>query len=204
MAAGDDAIAFAQREEPDIVVVDVEMRGDQAEHYLVRLLRASPASKMIVLTMSEDPAQVRRLLAAGVRAYIVKSTTRDELLASLRAMAGGTERTIVSVSRDTLWHLDAQPEPEPAGAGPALSARELEVLSRLANGMRNAEIARRLGIAEGTVKRHLTNIYAKLGATSRMDAVRKAVARNLVSLADLKAVRSDRNQVPGRSTGEHR
>lgn len=204
MSADDDAIVLAQREEPDIVLVDVEMRSVQAEQYLVRLLHASPRSKMIVLTMSEDPGVVRRLLVAGVRAYILKSTTRDELLASLRAMARGSERTIVSVSRDTLWRLDAQQEPARTDHGPALSARELEVLAWLAHGMRNAEIARGLGIAEGTVKRHLTNIYAKLGAASRMDAVRKAVARNLVSLADPRTASGRRQPPPGRSAGEHR
>lgn len=204
MPAGDEAIAFAQREGPDIVLVDVEMRSVHAEQYLLRLLAASPASKVIVLTMSEDPALVRRLLVAGVRAYILKSATRDELLASLRAMARGAERTIVSVSRETVSQLDWQPVPVRSPDGPALSPRELEVLTLLARGIRNAEIARMLDIAEGTVKRHLTNLYSKLGATSRVDAVRKAVSRNLVSLADPQAAARGRGQPRGRSAGEQR
>jgi DNA-binding NarL/FixJ family response regulator len=204
MTAGDDAIAFAQREGPDIVLVDVEMRTVQAEQYLARLQLASPASKVIVLTMSEDPRLVRRLLAAGVRAYMLKSATRDELLASLRAMARGTERTILSVSQETLRLLDQQPGGVRSPGGPTLSPRELEVLARLAHGMSNAEIAGALGIAEGTVKRHLTNIYTKLGARSRMDAVTKAVSRSLVSLADRGATARGRDQARGRSGGEQR
>lgn len=197
MPAGDDAIALAQRESPDIVVLDVEMRAMHAEQYLDRLLQASPMSKVVVLTMYEEPAMIRRLLSAGVRAYMLKSATRDELLASLRAMAAGTDRAILSVSQSTLRELDAGAgdPPERSRGSPLLSARELEVLTRLAHGMRNAQIARQLGIAEGTVKRHLTNIYTKLGATSRMDAVSRALSQHLVSLPGRTApdVRRSRN-----------
>jgi DNA-binding NarL/FixJ family response regulator len=206
MPATDDAIALAQRESPDIVVLDVEMRAAQAEQYLDRLLQASPMSKVVVLTMREEPAMIRRLLAAGIRAYMLKSATRDELLASLRAMAAGSDRTIISVSQSTLRELDAGragDQPVRSRGSPLLSARELEVLARLAHGMRNAQIARQLGIAEGTVKRHLTNIYTKLGAASRTDAVSRAVSLNLVSLPG-PAGPDARRQARDKSAGEQR
>jgi DNA-binding NarL/FixJ family response regulator len=206
MPAGDDAIALAQRESPDIVVLDVEMRAIHAEQYLDRLLQASPLSKVVVLTMYEEPGMIRRLLSAGVRAYILKTATRDELLASLRAMAAGTDRAILSVSQSTLRELDAGragDRPVRSRGRPLLSARELEVLTRVAHGMRNAQVARQLGIAEGTVKRHLTNIYTKLGATSRMDAVSRALSQHLVSLPGPTAP-DVRRQARGRSAGEQR
>lgn len=185
MPAEDGAITVAEAERPDIVLVDVEMRAARGESYLRRLRQASPLSKIIVLTMNDDPALVRRLLAAGVRAYILKTATRDEVLAALRAIARGAERTILSVSQETFKRLEAQEGPDHQGStrrGTRLSAREHEVLTWLALGMRNAQIARTLGITEGTVKRHLTNIYTKLGATSRMGAVTRALSQDLISL----------------------
>jgi DNA-binding NarL/FixJ family response regulator len=187
----DAAIVLAQHERPDIVLLDVGTRADQAERYLGRLLRATPDSRVIVLTMHDDAGMVRRLVAAGVCAYMLKSATRDELLALIRATAAGSDRTTLSVSRTTLSRLEAQERvgrPGTRSGTPPLSARELEVLTRLAHGVRNAELARQLGIAEGTVKRHLTNIYSKLSAASRMDAVAKAIARNLIPLADLEGI----------------
>jgi DNA-binding NarL/FixJ family response regulator len=202
--ADDSAISLAQRERPDIVLMDVDTRGVQPEQYLARLRQASPASKVIVLTMREDPELIRRLLASGLRAYLLKSATRDELLASLRAMARGSERTILSVSPGTLRGLELQVAangPPGRHAGGLLSTRELQVLTRLAHGQRNAQIATELGIAVGTVKRHLTNIYTKLGAGSRMDAVNRAISRDLISPAGLK---DGRPQSPPRSAGEQR
>jgi len=173
-ASGEEAVALVQELNPDVVLLDVEMPGLGAEETLRRILRTSPSSQVIVLTMHDDARLVRSLVASGARAYVIKSATREELLATIRTVQRDANRIILSVSRDTLESLEGRNEE-------LLSTRELEVLTLVAEGMSNAQIARRLYIAEGTVKRHLTNIYAKLGVVSRIDAVNKAISAGLVT-----------------------
>jgi DNA-binding NarL/FixJ family response regulator len=171
---GDEAVELVQREKPDVVLLDVEMRGPGPEETLRRMLGASPSTRVVVLTMHDEPRLVRSLLGLGARAYVVKSATREELLATVRMVRRDADRVVLSVSRDTLERLEGR------DAG-LLSARELEVLTLVASGLSNARVAAQLHISEGTVKRHLTNVYAKLGVASRMDAVNKAASAGLVS-----------------------
>lgn len=168
-----DAITLAQRDRPDVVLLDVEMPGLGADESLRQILKISPTSKVIVLTMHDDARLVKRLLSLGARAYVVKSATRDELLAAIRTVKRGKDNIVLSVSKATMEGLR---EPE---TGP-LSARELEILTFVARGYSNAQIASTLYISEGTVKRHLTNIYLKLDVTSRLNAVNKAAALGLL------------------------
>lgn len=174
---GEEAVALAQRTKPDVVLLDVEMPGLGTEETLRRMLRASPSSKVVVLTSHDEPRLVRSLLAIGARAYVIKRATREELLATIRTVERDADRVVLSVSRDTLKKLVGRYK------GP-LSSRELEVLTLVSGGMRNAQIASQLYISEGTVKRHLTNIYTKLGVASRIDAVNKAIAAGLVASRD--------------------
>lgn len=174
---GEEAVALAQELNPDVVLLDIEMPGLGVEETLRRMLRASPSSKVIVLTMHDEPRLVRSLVATGARAYVIKSATREELLATIRTVQRDADRVVLSVSRDTLENLKGRNEG-------LLSTREVEVLTLVAGGMSNAQIASRLYISEGTVKRHLTNAYAKLGVTSRIDAVNKAISLGLVSSSE--------------------
>jgi DNA-binding NarL/FixJ family response regulator len=173
-ADGYDAVELVERELPDVVLLDVEMRGPGPEETLRRMLSASPSTRVVVLTMHDEPRLVRSLLGLGARAYVVKNATREELLATVRMVERDSDRVVLSVSRDTLERLEGRDEG-------LLSTRELEVLAFVATGLSNARIAAQLHIAEGTVKRHLTNVYAKLGVASRMDAVNKAVSAGLVN-----------------------
>lgn len=170
---GEDALELVQREKPDIVLLDVEMPGMEAEEIIHRILRILPSTQIIILTMHDESRLVRSLLAAGARAYVVKSATRDELLSTLRTIDRDNDRVVISISRQTLEGL------EKVHKG-ILSTRELEVITFVARGMSNAQIASHLYISEGTVKRHLTNIYAKLSVTSRVDAVNKVFAEGLI------------------------
>jgi DNA-binding NarL/FixJ family response regulator len=163
------AVELASEEKPDVVLLDVEMPGPGAEETVGLILEASPLTKVVVLTMHDEPALVRDLLGSGAHAYIVKSATREELLSAVRTVDRDPDRVVLSVSRTTLERIEGRHQE-------VLSARELEVLSLAARGLGNARIAKRLYISEGTVKRHLTNAYAKLGVASRVDAVNKAVA----------------------------
>lgn len=175
---GEEAVKLVLEEKPDVVLLDVEMPGMAAEEALRRILCCSPSPKVVVLTMHDEPRLVRILLSLGAQGYLVKSATREELFSAVRTIDGNENRVILSVSRDTMNRLEG-------GDKGLLSARELEVLSLAARAKSNSQIASRLYISEGTVKRHFTNIYAKLGARSRVEAINKASAAGLITTEGL-------------------
>ncbi len=175
---GLEAVAIAERGKPDVVLLDVEMPVMGAEKAIERILHASPSSKVLVLTMYDEPRLVRKLLALGAHGYIVKNATREELVAAVRTIHRVEDRVVLSVSRNTADRLEGSEKG-------TLSTRELEVLLLTARAMSNAQIASYLHISEGTVKRHLTNIYAKMGVTSRADAAKKALTSGLITFRDL-------------------
>jgi DNA-binding NarL/FixJ family response regulator len=175
---GAEGIALAEVEKPDVVLLDVEMPVMGAEGAIEGILRTSPFSKVLVLTMYDEPRLVRRLLALGAHAYIVKNATREELVAAVRTVHRVEDRVVLSVSRGTADRLEGSERG-------TLSRRELEVLLLTVRAMSNKQIASGLGISEGTVKRHLTNIYAKLGVTSRADAAKQAFTSGLITFRDL-------------------
>jgi DNA-binding NarL/FixJ family response regulator len=170
-----EAVRLAERHQPDVVLLDVEMPGPGARVTVRQLRKVSPQTQVVVLTMHDAPKLVHELLESGVAAYLLKTIGRDELVAAVHSVARSQEHVLLSVSRETIEGLDrSAPDKSP------LSARELDVLRLLAQAMSNAQIANRLFISQGTVKRHLSNIYSKLGAVSRVDAVRKAIAAGLI------------------------
>ncbi len=171
---GADALALVDQHHPDVVLVDVEMPGPGARATVSRLCQEHPDTRVIVLTMHDKPELVLELLDQGAAAYLVKTIARQELIAAVRSVVTTRGSILLSVSRRTINQLD-KPPPDAL-----LSARELEVLELTALAMSNAQIGKQLVIAEGTVKRHLTNIYAKLGAVSRVDAIRKATTARLI------------------------
>jgi two-component system, NarL family, nitrate/nitrite response regulator NarL len=171
----DTTVELAARHRPDVVLLDVQMPGnDDPARTVQRLLRARPELSVLVVSMLDDPYLVRRLLAAGVRGYVHKSADRQTLAAAVRAQ--GADRRVVTVSMPP-----ADPHaPGPGSDGHGISEREAEVLSYVAAALSNRQIGARLGITEGTVKRHLRNIFDKLDAVSRIDAVNKATAMSLI------------------------
>jgi len=175
---GDEAIDLVAQTGPDVVLLDSDLIGSRAERTLYGLLRASPTAKVIIVTMHDQPRLVGNLLAAGAVAYVLKSSAGEELLATVRKIFRDSGHVVLSVSRQTLDGLNGRDRP-------LLSTREREILALVASGKRNSEIAGKLYISEGTVKRHLTNAYGKLGAASRIDAVKKAISLGLISFSDL-------------------
>jgi DNA-binding NarL/FixJ family response regulator len=174
--AGDSSTAGAvvAERQPSVVLLDVEIPGDDVATTVVRLLRLAPRTEIIILSMHDGPHLLRRLLALGIRGYLLKSVTGQELVSAVRNACAEDGRITLSVSRRSLAQVPA------SGTG-ALSRRELDVLELAAQAMSNAQIAARLYLTEATVKRHLSNIFAKLGAVSRIDAVNKAVAASLMA-----------------------
>lgn len=174
---GDATVRMARAHRPDVVLLDIEMPNHDPPATVRRLLAEDPGLRIIVLSMYDGPDTVQNLLALGVCGYLHKSATRGTLVSAIRAHADDGPRTVtLSVSSQSLRRAEA----EPPGAA-VLSAREAQVLAFVAEALSNRQIGSRLGITEGTVKRHLRNIYGKLEATSRIDAVNKAEARGLIA-----------------------
>lgn len=167
------AVAMAGQVQPDLVLLDVEMPGSPPTVTIRRLLETSPEAKIVVLSMYDNPELVQEVLDAGASGYLHKSVGRQELVAAIRGVRSDPRRVVVSISRNS-FATTARP-----GSGP-LSDRELQVLSLVARAMSNRQIAAQLAITEGTVKRHLRNIFRKLDAVSRIDAVNKAIAASLI------------------------
>jgi DNA-binding NarL/FixJ family response regulator len=159
-----------------VLLLDVEMPGPGARAVIRALHVSHPDTDVIVLTMHDSAGVVRDLLQCGAAAYLVKNIAREQLVAAVRSVSRNRENVILSVPRGTMDAMDP-----PVAPDNPLSARELEVLRLVAKALSNAQIATELFISEGTVKRHLTNIYAKLDAVSRVDAIKKASAANLIA-----------------------
>ncbi|MFJ3712601.1 response regulator [Streptomyces sp. NPDC090053] len=173
-ATSGDGVEQARRHRPDIVLLDVELPGGEVTETVRRIHTVSPASRIIILSMFDEPRLLHRLVTAGVRGYLVKSVSRHELVSAIRSVHRDAERLVHAVSRETLARMRS------GAYGPGLSDRELEVLELVALALSNSQVADRLAITEATVKRHLRNVFAKLGAVSRIDAVNKAVAASLI------------------------
>lgn len=176
-ADGDAATRLVIEQRPDVLLLDVEMRGPGASSIIRTLRTDCPEVQVIVLTMHDAADLVQDLLNCGAAAYLVKSIRRDELIAAIVSAASRPDSVLVSVSRETIHSLDGG-----RGAQPkiVLTPREAQVLQLIADAFNNAEAAASLGVSEATVKRHLTNIYAKLNAVSRVDAIKKGKAENLI------------------------
>ena len=171
-ASGTEALGLP--EPPDVVLLDVEIPGERATVTLGGLRARHPSVPVVMLSIHDDPRTVQDTLAAGAAGYLLKSVTREELVTAVRNACDDPGRSRLSISRDTLTRIAA------GGAAGPLSRRECEVLRLVADAMTNGQIGARLSISEGTVKRHLRNIFVKLHAVSRIDAVNKAIAANIL------------------------
>jgi DNA-binding NarL/FixJ family response regulator len=177
---GREAVELAERLRPDVVLLDVEMPVMGAREAMERMLDKAPAPRVIIVTMHDYPRLVRELIGLGATAYLVKSATIEELHAAVHTAANspiGPDRDVVIVAPPKAFRGQAEAD--------GLSERELEVLLMVARGMSNHQIAVSLHLSEATIKRHLANIYPKIGVSSRGEAVRKALSRNWISARDI-------------------
>jgi DNA-binding NarL/FixJ family response regulator len=176
------AVAVVSRAKPDVALLDLEMPHGTAEKTLRKMLALPQPPRIIIVTMYDEPRLIRRFIGMGASAYLPKSASLEELLDTVRNAAasphsppGESEARIVP--REVLEDLDGQVD--------GLSGREVEILLQAARGMSNQQIAASLHLSEATVKRHLANIYGKIGVSSRTEAAQKALANGWISSFEL-------------------
>ena len=180
---GEEALKLSGEMLPDVLILDVDMPVMGAREVLERLVQISPMPRVVIATMYDDPRLVRELLGLGASAYLVKSASLEELLAAVHAAAEGPEEpqdenVVLVLPRETLEKVES-------GADEKLSPRELEILLLVARGMSNRHIAQVLMLSEATVKRHLANLYPKMGVNSRGEATRKALLEGYISAREV-------------------
>jgi DNA-binding NarL/FixJ family response regulator len=159
-SSGEDALARWNAEQPDLTLMDVRMPGLGGIEAARRLLAVHPGANVLMMTVAEDVDGVARAVNAGARGYLVKDVSREELaVAVTQALAGDAP-----VGRE-------RPREGVAGAVPALTEREMQVLDGMSRGRSNAEIGRELYLSEDTVKTHARRLFRKLGAADRAQAV---------------------------------
>jgi two-component system response regulator NreC len=172
-ADGEEAVRRAHATRPDVAVVDLTMPGLSGVETLQRLHRELPATRLLVLTMHDDPGYARMAQAAGALGHVVKDCQSSELLAAIRAVHRG--RPFVRVGGEA-----RAAEGEASGQVPPLSPREREVLELLARGHTNREIAARLSLSVKTVETHRSRLSDKLNLHRRADLVRVALDLGLL------------------------
>ena len=180
-SGGEEAVALAERLDPDVVLMDLRMSGGGGVAAIRELTRRGLRCRVLVLTTYDTDTDVIPAIKAGATGYLLKAVLRDELFEAVRAAA--ENRTVFSPSiASRLFSEVRTPAASRSGEQDRqLSARERDVLALVAKGTTNREIARALFISEATVKTHLTHLYAKLGVTDRAAAVAAAYERGILS-----------------------
>jgi DNA-binding NarL/FixJ family response regulator len=169
------ALTQARVLEPDIVLMDIELPGEDGIRTTQRLKQDLPAVTVVMLTVRDDSETLFEAIKAGAQGYLVKNVRSRELLEQLRGLARGEAAISRRLAARILEEIRSQSEP--AGPEEELTARELEVLDLVVARLTNAQIAERLVISEHTVKNHLKNILAKLHLRNRRQAAAYGVAR---------------------------
>ena len=176
---GEEGLRLLERTRPDVALVDISLPGMGG----LELARATtvhcPEVRVLIVSAYDDYAYVTEALEIGVGGYLLKTASARELLDAVRAVADG----VFVLDRAVSGRLSKRRRAEPAGAG-ALTPRELEVLGLLAKGLANKHIATELRLGLRTVEGHVSNIFAKLGVTSRTEAVLYALSHRLVAGED--------------------
>ncbi len=178
---GADAVRAFERLHPDVVVMDVRMPTMDGIEATRRITALDTAAKVLILTTFDLDEYVYDALRAGASGFLLKDRPPEELVAAVRIVASGEALLAPSVTRRLIAEFAGRPEQPASPEGlDELTEREREVLVLMANGASNAEIARRLFVAETTVKTHVGHVLRKLGLRDRAQAVVLAYESGLV------------------------
>ncbi len=176
-ASGEEAVEASTTLKPDIVFMDVRMPGMGGIEATKAIRQASPDSRVILFTVDETRASISEAIQAGVSGYLLKDASAEELVKAARLAMEGKAVIHPQLTRAFIEEVQlAEKRPDV----PALSAREKEILQKVAYGATTKEVAHDLGISPHTVKTHLERIFEKLGANDRAQAVAIAIRSGLV------------------------
>jgi DNA-binding NarL/FixJ family response regulator len=169
-ADGETAVQLYALHQPDVAILDLGLPGMSGVDAIVAIRGRFPAARIVVLTVFDGDEDIYRALEAGARAYLLKDTSREELLATVRAVAAGLRRIPPPVAERLAQRMSST----------ELTRREAEILALIVEGRGNKQIGATLGIGEGTVKTHVNRLLAKLGVADRTEAAVTAIRRGLV------------------------
>ena len=171
-ATGREAVHAAVTLRPDVLVMDIQMPDLSGVAATREITRAAPDIAVLMLTMFDDDDSVFAAMRAGARGYLLKGAQQDEIIRAIQAVAAGEAIFGPGIARRVLVLVFAPPPPGIPFQG--LTSREHEVLSHIAAGARNAEIARQMSIAPKTVANHISAIFSKLQVADRNQAIIRA------------------------------
>jgi DNA-binding NarL/FixJ family response regulator len=169
---GHDAIQYFRKCVPDVTLMDLRLPDMSGIDAMLAIRSEFPNARVIMLTTFEGDAEIQRALAAGARAYLLKTMPSKELVDVIRQVHAGKKRIPNEIAARLAEHYSDD----------ALTNREIEVLAQIASGNRNRDIADKLFITEETVKVHVHRIMQKLGASDRTQAVAIGVRRGIIQL----------------------
>ena len=168
-ASGEEGLLLVENLKPDLVLIDLNMKGMNGLQTLTQIKEKTPESRCIVLTVSDAEDDLLEALRAGADGYLLKDMEPEDLCSSLKkAMSGVTvlHESLTEILKNALIHPTLSRSEEEV----SLTEREREILECLANGLNNKTIARALGISDTTVKVHIKHLLSKLKLTSRLEA----------------------------------
>lgn len=171
-ANAQEGIAQFRKHQPDVTLMDLRLPDKSGIEALIAIRTEFPGAKIVMLTTFEGDVEVQRALEAGARGYILKSMPPKEIVEVILQVHAGKKRIPSQVAAQLAEHLSDE----------ALTDREVEVLSQIAGGNRNRDIAEKLFITEETVKVHIKHIMEKLGASDRTQAVAIGLRRGIIQL----------------------
>jgi DNA-binding NarL/FixJ family response regulator len=170
-STGAEGISLARQHTPDVILMDLRLPDMSGIAATVSIREHRPDARILILTTFEGDVEVQRALAAGAHAYMLKSSSPEELISAIQHVHAGKKYLPPQLAIELAQHV-----------GEGVTAREVSVLKLIAAGNRNKDIADQLCIAEDTVKGHIKHIMEKLGARDRTQAVAIALQRGIIEL----------------------
>jgi DNA-binding NarL/FixJ family response regulator len=185
-ANGEEAVGLARELKPDIIIMDIVMPKLNGVEATRQIRQLSPATAVLILTAYSDIRYIVELLEAGACGYLLKDAPGKEVVKAIRAVRSGESVLDPEVTRKLVERLAGMSRgTEKRESGGQLTARELEILKWAARGLSNKELSEKLFISLRTVKAHMTNIFNKLGCSSRTDAIIKGLKLGYIDLNDM-------------------
>jgi two-component system, NarL family, response regulator LiaR len=185
-ADGEEAVRLAGKLKPDIIIMDIVMPKLNGIEATKQIKQVSPSTALLILTAYSDIRYIIGLLEAGACGYLLKNSPGKDVIRAIRAVRSGESVLDSEVTRKLVQRLaNLSKSPDERESSGQLTSREIEILKWAARGLSNKELSEKLFISLRTVKAHMTNIFNKLGCSSRTDAIIKGLKQGYIDLNDI-------------------